>query len=104
MEPSLPIAIAVDDQTVYFASFGGLPPEAAGAIAMVPKAGGTTTVLAADRRRPVAISLNAGSLFWAEQGETDADGSIHVVGKVGGASTLLAPSAERPIALAHHAG
>jgi alpha-tubulin suppressor-like RCC1 family protein len=99
-----PIAIAVDDGDVYFASFGGIAPEPAGHISKVAKHGGSTLVIAAQRRRPVSLALDADQVLWAEQGETDADGSVRAAPKLGGESTLVAATGQRPIAIALHGG
>ncbi len=62
-----PYAIAVQNDQVYFTTFGTGAGD--GEVAKVAKSGGAPTVIAGQRKRPFALALDAQYLYWTDTDE-----------------------------------
>jgi hypothetical protein len=104
-------SVAVDSTSVYWtvssthssthADAGDLP---SGSVMKAPKAGGTSTTLASDRPRPVAIAVDGISAYWIEGGPTCATppcpGTVMKAPVGGGSAVTLASGQRQPSAIA----
>jgi hypothetical protein len=80
-----PIGIAVDDQNVYWSTFGSNVNNL-GTVDKMPLAGGPTTVLASGLATVGPIAVDATNVYW-----TDMLGGVSSVPIAGGAVTTLVP-------------
>jgi hypothetical protein len=91
-----PIAIAVDDTSVYWANWAPMAP---GSIVKVPLAGGEPTTLAANLDQPLSLAVDAMNVYWTTG--NDSAGTVMKVPLAGGSPTTLASiQAGSPSALA----
>jgi hypothetical protein len=109
LENWLPLAMVVDDTTVYVSA---LPVEAIdtpmpGAILAVPKNGGVVSVLASGVATSFALAFDETHLYWAaagvfniQQGEVAAGGNVERIRKDGSGRQLLASNLSAPIGMA----
>lgn len=83
-----PLAIAVDATTVYWGNLGDHT------VYSMPIGGGASTLLSTTSAGPYAIALNAGNVFWSE------DGLVQTVPKAGGATTQFGVGQPAPRGIA----
>ncbi len=67
-----------------------------GAVAMVPKSGGTTTVLASSLSSPIGIAVDATTVYWANSG----DGTVMKIPIAGGSAVTIATGQSGPFGVA----
>jgi hypothetical protein len=87
---SNPIALALDADTVYFATLGD------GTIQSIPKAGGSATVLATGQGNPVDIAVDADRVYWTSIDQ----GRVMWLPKSGGVAVELAVQQAGPDGIA----
>jgi len=89
------VAIAVDGQNVYWATAGKM-----GSIVRVPTQGGTPVTLATLQNHPVSLALDAGHLYWLNQGDLPDNGTVMSLPLGGGAPVTVASGQPDPQAIA----
>jgi hypothetical protein len=98
-----PGGLVADDAYLYWTTLG--LGDADGQLLRMAKTGGPTEVLAAGRRRPHQLAIDATRLFWVDEGASaglPGDGAVASVPKAGGAVTELATAQPGAIALTLH--
>jgi hypothetical protein len=109
LESWLPLAMLVDDTTIYISA---LPIEAIffpmpGSILAIPKNGGVVRVLASGAGTPFAMAMDATHVYWAaagildfEDGEFQPGGKVERIAKDGTGRQALADDLSAPLAVA----
>lgn len=81
-DQSFPIALAVDDESVYWACEGGY---GEGSIQSVAKGGGPSTLLATTYNRPNSMALDGAYVYWGELLDT----AVQRVPRAGGGEEMI---------------
>jgi hypothetical protein len=84
------IRLAANDTHVYFAA------RDTGTISRVARTGGTVQIIATAQDRPVAITLDASNVYWANAGSTYGAGSVMKTSLSGGTPVPLATDEPAP--------
>ena len=85
---ALPVAVAVDATSVYWANLGGgcgTSASCPGSVMSLPLTGGTPATLAQGPWAPVDIAVDAANVYWSTR-----DGHLMKVSRSGGTTTTLA--------------
>jgi sugar lactone lactonase YvrE len=82
--------LTIDSGNVYWTNLG------AGAVAMVPKGGGTPVILAGGQKSPIGIAVDATMVYWANKG----DGTLMRVAITGGSPITIATGQSGPFGVA----
>jgi hypothetical protein len=93
-----PLAIAVDDDYVYFTTWGLTP--GSGVVAKVPKCGGDVVTIANTDSASWTIALDDDSVYWGADPTYGSDGKVIRAPKSGGAATTLAVGLSNPLYIA----
>jgi hypothetical protein len=102
-----PVAMALDDTSVYWTALGSGCPASDGTVVRAPKDGSSApVVLASGLASPQGIAVDGANVYWAEQGcagagsDGGAIGRIAMVPQAGGAVTALATGVGSPTSVA----
>jgi len=84
---TLPAAIAVDAQSIYWVETGTMP--RTGAVLKMPLAGGAITPLAPGQNQPTTLAVDGTSVYWGQVGGMTNMGAVVKTPLAGGAVTTL---------------